>query len=103
MIVVIIAIVILILMLSFIGYALYSHRFQRKFPPVTAECPDFWVAKNNECINPKNLGKCKDSKSFNSKTYQGNGGDCAKSQWANNCGLSWQGITNNQDVCKDIN
>ena len=87
-------------MLTFIGYALYSHRFQRKFPPVTGECPDFWVAKDNKCTNPKNLGKCKGAKSFNSKAYKGHDGDCAKSKWANICELSWQGITNNPNVCK---
>ena len=102
-IVLVVAIIILIMMLTFIGYALYSHRFARKFPPVTAECPDYWVAKNKECTNPKNLGKCKGSKNFNSKTYQGHTGDCAKSTWANNCNVSWQGITNNSDVCKGIN
>ena len=94
------AIIILILMLTFIGYALYSHRFNRQFPPIVAECPDFWVSNKKECTNPKNLGKCTGPKNFNSKTYQGHDGACAKSKWANNCGLSWQGITNNADVCK---
>ena len=99
-IVLVVAIIILILMLTFIGYALYSHRFNLKFPPVTAECPDYWVAKKKECTNPKNLGKCKGPKNFNSKAYKGHDGDCAKSKWANNCGVTWQGITSNPDICK---
>ena len=95
-----VAIVILILMLSFIGYVLYKKKFNYKFPPVIGECPDYWIAQNNTCTNPKNLGKCRGSKSFNNKIYKGDGGDCAKAKWANNCNLSWQGITNNPNVCK---
>ena len=97
-----VAIIILILILTFIGYALNTHRFNVKYPPVTGECPDYWVSKDNECTNPKNLGKCKGSKSFNSKIYMGDGGDCAKSQWATNCDLTWQGITNNLNVCSNV-
>ena len=99
-IVVTIAIIILILLLTFIGYTLYSQRYNSKFPPVTGECPDYWVSKDNECTNPKNLGKCKGSKSFNNNMYKGHNGDCAKSQWAKNCNLTWQGITNNPEVCQ---
>ena len=99
-IVIIVATIILILMLTFIGYVLHAQRSNLKFPPVTGECPDYWVSKDNECTNPKNLGKCAGSKKFNSKTYQGHDGDCAKSKWAKHCGLTWQGITNNPDVCK---
>ena len=99
-IVLIVATVFLISMLTFIGYSLYSHQFHLKFPPVVAECPDYWVAENDTCTNPKNLGKCSGPMNFNSKTYQGHDGNCAKSRWANNCEIPWQGITNNTDVCK---
>jgi hypothetical protein len=102
LIVVVIATLVLISLLTFIGYTLHSHTFHRKFPPVTGECPDYWVSKENECTNPKNLGKCTGPKSFNSKTYKGHNGNCAKARWANNCGLSWQGITNNPNICKNI-
>ena len=25
--------------------------------------------------------------------------DCAKAQWARSCNLTWDGITNKQDIC----
>lgn len=100
-IVIIIAIVLLILMLSFIGYGLYKNKSNRKFPPIIGECPDYWVAKKNECTNPKNLGICKGSKNFNTSKFSGDTGDCAKSKWAKNCKLTWQGITTNPDICKN--
>lgn len=102
-IVVLIAIVLLIIALVFIGYALYSHKFNKQFPPVTAECPDYWVAKDGKCTNPKNLGKCTGPMDFNTANFQGDGGDCAKAEWANNCNISWSGLTTNPDVCNKDN
>ena len=97
--VVIIALIILILMFTFVGYVLFNNRTNKEFPPVSGECPDYWIAKNNQCINPKSLGNCNGPKNFDTQEYKGHNGDCLKSHWAKNCGLSWQGITNNPDVC----
>lgn len=30
---------------------------------------------------------------FNTPTYAGSQGNCNKSAWANNCGVTWDGIT----------
>ena len=96
---IIIASITLIIMLSLIGYMLYNNRHNKKFPPVTGECPDFWVSNNGECSNPHNLGRCPGPKKFNNKQYQAHDGTCMKSKWAKNCNLSWQGITNNPNIC----
>ena len=45
--VIIAAIIILIIMLTFVGYALYNNRFNKQFPPVIGECPDYWVSEDN--------------------------------------------------------
>ena len=97
------ALVILILILTTIGYALYNHNKNLKFPPVTGDCPDYWVSKDTLCTNPKKLGNCHGSKNFNTKHFKGHDGECAKSQWAKNCGLTWQGITTNPKICDYYN
>jgi hypothetical protein len=92
--VIIVATIILILMLTFVGYALYNNRFNKQFPPVIGECPDYWVSQDNQCTNPRNLGTCTGPTNFNTKQYKGHDGNKLKSQWAKNCNLTWDGITN---------
>tara|TARA_B100000963_G_C22323355_1_gene535337 strand:+ start:287 stop:676 length:390 start_codon:yes stop_codon:yes gene_type:complete len=103
LIVILIATILLIVALVFIGYALYNHRFSKQFPPVIAECPDFWVAEKDKCTNPKNLGNCKGAMNFNNPRFKGHDSDCSKAKWANSCNVSWSGITNNPNVCKGVN
>jgi hypothetical protein len=102
-IVVIIATIFLIAALTFIGYSLYKHQYKSKFPPLIGQCPDYWVANDkNECENPKSLGKstCHDAKSFDNPHFKGHNGNCNKYNWARQCKVSWDGITNNPDICK---
>ena len=58
------SVILLILTLVFIGYSLHNHRFNKKFPPIIGECPDFWVAEKEKCKNPKNLGNCRGVMNF---------------------------------------
>ncbi len=102
-IVILIASILLILTLVFIGYSLHNNRFNKKFPPIIGECPDFWVAEKEKCKNPKNLGNCRGVMNFNDNRFKGHDGNCNKSKWANNCNVSWSGITNDPNVCKDVN
>ena len=98
--VVIVALFILVIMLTIIGYILYNNRKNKKFPPVLGDCPDYWVAKNKQCTNPQNLGTCSGPQNFNTDHFQGHDGDCQKSKWARSCNATWQGITDNPNVCK---
>lgn len=103
-IVIIIATILLILALTFIGYSLYINKHNMVFPPVTPVCPDYWKAKNNECINTLHLGTCKNTAenntmNFNVPHYQGNTANCNKFKWAKDCNISWDGITNNPKIC----
>lgn len=74
------------------------------YPPVTANCPDYWVDQSvgdsSNCINVKNLGKssesCPNKMNFNTSLFSS---VCAKSVWAKNCDLTWDGVTNNEIAC----
>ena len=96
------AIIILIVILIIIGIA-FSYAKNEQWPPLVPECPDFWIAdgsgNNTECINIKDLGTCPavgtkhKRMNFNVSPFIGDDGDCAKYTWANNCNVTWDGIT----------
>lgn len=117
-IVLIIAIVVLILALIFIGMALTGTSDEETWPPLVGECPDYWTAFNstgetdqdspfsslglepgNYCINVKDLGTCKSTDTshkvmdFSAPVFTGTDGNCEKNKWANGCNVSWDGIT----------
>ena len=100
--VIVIATICLIGTLTFIGYSLYHVQHNTKFPPVEGQCPDHWVAKSGKCINKQGLGNCTDAPDFDAKFYKGPDGKCHKSKWAKNCGVSWTGITNDPNICKNM-
>jgi hypothetical protein len=100
-IVLIIAIVILIFTLLFIGVKLNQQKMGN-WPPIIGDCPDYWVdvsGNGARCVNTKDLGTCKSSSGkhlnmdFTTSQFTGSNGLCAKYTWANNCGVSWDGIT----------
>jgi len=118
-IVMIVATVILIFALATIGVALSNLNSGIKYPPVIADCPDYWSISKKPadpgsdssqtpeftCNNDKELGHVDvvDCKVFNSSDskYKGIGGLCAKKQWADKCDVTWDGVTNNPDAKKD--
>ena len=118
-IVMIVATVILIFALATIGVALSNLNSDIKYPPVIADCPDYWsiskkaIDSNNPnrpteftCNNDKTLGHdtsvsgC-DTFDSSDSNYKGIGGLCAKKQWADRCDITWDGVTNNPDAKKD--
>jgi hypothetical protein len=96
------AIIILILALVVMGITL-SSAGTTQWPPVVPECPDWWEASGTGsekiCRNIKNLGSCapKDGTvqimNFNTPTFSGSNGNCAKYTWAQKCNVAWDGIT----------
>ena len=103
-----VACVVLIIMLSLIGYLLANSKTQDKtWPPTIAVCPDYWEdasGTGKHCTNPHNLGRC-DVSSFGS-----NGVDLtaftkpamrcqAGKVFRDECNLSWDGITNDDNAC----
>lgn len=100
-----IAIIVLTIVLIMIGRTLYVNRFSVVFPPVVSDCPDYWLDKSDgdssNCENVKNLGSCNDkTMDFSSALWKGSEGLCRKQQWAKKCNLTWDGITNNNQLCK---
>jgi hypothetical protein len=102
-IVLIIAIIVLIITLVFFGLVLGGSSGET-WPPLVPDCPDWWIAdgsgNNTTCINVKDLGTCSaqsgkkhQNMKFTSSIFTGDNGMCAKYKWADNCDVSWDGIT----------
>lgn len=98
-----IAIILLIIALVFIGIGL-SNAQDQDWPPMIPQCPDYWVidgsGNNTKCTNIQDLGTCPPQSgqkhlvmNFNTPAFSGSNSLCAKYTWANNCGLTWDGIT----------
>lgn len=112
------AIIIFIIFMIFIGVILYNQKYSSVFPPIISSCPDYWIDQQDEntttsqgqsidtlnkqtCYNIKNLGNasCSRIMNFSEDYWQGTVGECRKYKWAKECGLTWDGITNKQDIC----
>jgi hypothetical protein len=100
-----ISLLVLAVYLLFIGIVLYRNKSKTAYPPVVADCPDYWqdqsIGNSSHCVNKKNLGKpsCAKIMDFSTSTWSGQRGLCNKSKWAKACDLVWDGITNNTQVC----
>ena len=101
----IVALGFLIIALCVVAYMSHMSNKKVKYPPVTAECPDFWEVKEVEdhsvCVNTKQLGKqeCHKQMRFDVSPWTGETGLCRKKNWARECDLSWDGITNMDLKC----
>ena len=99
-----IAIIILILSLCFIGIMLYRQKSTASYPPVLPNCPDYWDASGNICINPPEMnlgnGKCPTRMDFTTARWNGSNSTCAKYKWAKTCNLTWDGITDKVSLCE---
>ena len=101
--VLIVAIVILIVVLVIIGLALAKSQ-DNNWPPMVPDCPDYWTIDGSGnkaiCTNVKDLGTCPPKNgqahlqmNFNTSAFTGSNGTCNKYNWANNCNVTWDGIT----------
>jgi hypothetical protein len=94
--VIIIAIIILILILVLTLIVMYVSKSKQTWPPVTGDCPDYWIDLSGNgamCVNTKRLGTCNnESMNFSVAPWVGSNGLCAKYNWANACGVAWDGI-----------
>jgi hypothetical protein len=98
-----IALVLLLITLGIVWISISNSKYSKKFPPVVAECPDYWLREKKLCVNKKQLGNgnCHGSMDFtNSAQWDGNEGICNKQKWAKGCNLTWDGVTNNVHACK---
>ena len=109
----IIALVILVICLVLIGIALSKTSKESVFPPHVSKCPDFYTYNptTNECEDIKLISNggtnCSpmlltDDK-YNNPGMGPTSGMCNKKKLATTCGVNWDGITNNSEVCYKIN
>lgn len=100
-----VAIILLIIALVMIGISIANSKYNQKFPPIVAMCPDYWDISGNNCVNSKKIGElnCHGNMNFtNSPHWTGADGMCNKQKWAMNpgCNITWDGVTNNVNACK---
>ena len=107
-------IVFLIIMLCIVGYFMSLSKKKQTYPPSIADCPDYYSldstglckigsnikASNISCnVEDFKLDKYKKGASDLSSGSDFTSGLCAKKMWANKCEVSWDGITNNDEIC----
>lgn len=92
----------MILILSIIVYNETSRNMKDvEFPPFVSNCPDFWTESlDGKCMNEHNLGNSPVMAFVDPSNvaWEGAIGNCNKYKWANENGLTWDGITN-MDSC----
>ena len=102
-------IVVLVATLSLVAYVLSVTKKKYIYPPHLNNCPDYYQKNSfGDCYDKNNVFHDLDnvcfSENFNKAIYNNSGtglesGLCKKKQWANNCKVSWDGITNNSELC----
>ena len=79
---------------------LYYSRSYQQFPPIISKCPDFFIINNEgKCENVANVGGATttwNEAPMESTTEQGL---CDLRNRLNMSNLTWDGITNNPDIC----
>ena len=62
------------------------------------------LTRTSKCYNVKKLGnnKCKSisSMDFSGEEWNGSQGLCKKQKWARVCGITWDGVTTEPNVCE---
>ncbi len=104
-IVLIIAVIILIVSLVFIGIQIKKSNSKQDWPPLVPKCPDFWEMDGSMCVPTDNAppSSCNVSTDFTIGVYSGTGGACEKRKWATDTDcktsddkyapIAWEGIT----------
>jgi hypothetical protein len=93
------AIAILLIILIVIGINISMSQNKQVWPPVTGDCPDYWIDQGkggSQCaVNAKrdNIGLATSPMDFSLPVYSGSNGSCIKYTWANTNKVSWDGIT----------
>jgi hypothetical protein len=94
-----IAVAILIISVSIIGFMLWKAKGNVTYPPEVSLCPDFWEVKRDEDGNVGSfVGKEFD---FSAGAYKGPSGKAGKCKWAKKYGVYWDGISD-QGVCSKL-
>lgn len=108
---IIVAIIHLIIFLAILGVIMSNMKTNKNiFPNEIPTCPDFYTYDGSNCNANTNIYTFSTTScnifNLNKSSYKNSGtgstsGLCAKKKDADTCGVSWDGITNNTDICQD--
>ena len=87
----------LVLLLGIMAFIMSNKNKAQEFPPTISACPDFYSLNNNgDCLTQANVYSNKESKCtrLNPKGM----GINEKRDWASDCGVAWDGITNSSSI-----
>uniref|UniRef100_A0A6C0BSL9 CPW-WPC domain-containing protein n=1 Tax=viral metagenome TaxID=1070528 RepID=A0A6C0BSL9_9ZZZZ len=105
--------IILLIMGFFLSISMYVIYGETKrnakdveFPPVVGECPDYYK-KSEDSLGCESGYKITSSKcdaaikatDFSAPFWSGQMGMCRKHKMTKNCGVAWDGISNNPGLC----
>ena len=91
------AIFMFLLLMIVIAILMGQSKKNTKFPPQVGSCPDYWQkdASTGKCLNVQNLGiNCPNGPDFNVPGFLGPEGNKKKCNFAKDCSIEWDGITN---------
>jgi len=90
--------ILLVVSIFFVVILLYNSKNELEWPPLIGDCPDYWIdlsGNGARCVNVHDLGTCSNhdpnNKHLNMNFTRFD--DCAKFNWAQGCGVSWDGIS----------
>jgi hypothetical protein len=104
--VLVLAVILLIVCLVFMGIFLMQTR-SSEWPPSVKDCPDYWDPSGNYCVNTFEIGFNDDNQMNQGECATTEGivfsgdqdGLCAKKAFAENCEITWDGVTNAGKTC----
>lgn len=99
---------ILVISLTIIYFMVTSNKKRYEFPPYISKCPDYYeMDKSGECIDSFNYFYTENNKchktNFLNEMLNDDEMLCKKKEFAEDCLLNWDGITNNLDICEKMN
>lgn len=87
----------LVILLGIMAYILSNKNKSQEFPPTLSPCPDYYSLNNNgDCLTQPKVYSNKESKCMRLNT-KGMGIN-EKRDWASDCGVAWDGITNSSSI-----
>ena len=102
-------IILLVITLAIVATILSNMNKKQKFPSNISSCPDYYSLNEdgyciqNEAIFNDPTSACKilnpESEMYKVKGTGSESGVCKKKEWGNGCGVSWDGITNDMNIC----
>ena len=96
------ALFVFLIIMALMALMMAKFKEHQLYPPEVPPCPDYWTAKEGgKCENVKGLGNgsCKGEHGFSAKKYQGLKGRKERCDFAKQCGIEWDGLTNVKGTC----